>query len=143
MLYQCFDTKQYSEKSFEKSWENNCDSVLLTWSCRLWGNWRKDFNNSLFWVNFWWNFSDQLFSKTASGESLWRTFRLWDFTSALEVLAVFVQVNFDQLFGLHSNSRRVDKIKHLPFCNRNTELLSCLIYHHALAQLYHNNCSSH
>ena len=139
MLYQCYDTKQYSQKS----WENNCDSVLLTWSCGLWGNWRKNFNNRLFWVNFLWNFSDQLFSKTASSKSFWKTFRLWDFTSTLEQLTVFVQVNFDQPFGLHSNSRRVDKIKHLPFRNRNTELLSCLIYHHALAQLCHNNCLPH
>ena len=93
LLYQCSDIKQYSEKSFPKSSENNCDGVLLQWSCRLWGNWRKDFNNGFFSKNFSRNFSDQFFSKTASGESFWRT--LWDFTSALEEVTVFEQVNVD------------------------------------------------
>ena len=44
-------------------------------------------------MNFLWYFSDQLFSKTPSGESFWRP--LWDFTSFLEEVTVFLQVNFD------------------------------------------------
>ena len=54
-------------KSHQKK---NCDGVRFQWSCRLFGNWKKDFNNGFFWVNFWGNFSDQLFSKSAS--VLWK-----------------------------------------------------------------------
>ena len=46
---------------------------FFQWFCRLCSNWRKVFNNSFFWVIFLWNISDQLFSETASGESLYRT----------------------------------------------------------------------
>ena len=46
-------------------------------------------------------------------------------------------------FELHSNSQGADELKQFPisidFHSRNTELLSCLIYLHALAQLCHNN----
>ena len=83
----------WHEKSFQKPLENNCDGVLFQWSCRLWGNLRKDFIIVSFGWIFLWNFSDQLFSKIASGESFWKT--LWDFASALEEVIVFVQVDFD------------------------------------------------
>ena len=55
---------------FKSHQKKNCDGVRFQWSCRLWGNWKKDFNNGFFWVSFWGNFSDQLFSKSAS--VLWK-----------------------------------------------------------------------
>ena len=126
LLCQCSDIKEHSEKPFQNSSDNNCDGVLFQWSCKLWGNWRKEFIIVSF-CEFLWNFSNQLFSKTASCESFWKT--LWDFTSVLSGRSHSICASkfWHLLFGLHSNSWGADEIRHLPilidFCNRNMELL--------------------
>ena len=94
-LYQCSDTEQYPEKSFQKSSENNCHGFLFQWSCRLWGNWRKVFVI----VSFGWIFCE-IFQISVFLKKLREIpsipFRpLWDFTSVLEEVTVFLQVNFD------------------------------------------------
>ena len=66
-LYQFSNAEQYSQKSFQESWENKCHVFLV--KLQVLRLLKKRLHNSFLWVNILWNFSDQLFSKTASGES--------------------------------------------------------------------------
>ena len=129
LLYQCSDIKQYSEKYFQKSSENNCDGVFFQWSCRLWGNGRKVFIMAFFGRIFCEIFQVSFFLKQL------RIF-LKEFWKRLQFCASkFWHIRF----GLHSNFRGAEDIRHLPidFRNTNMELFLLFNYLHVLAQLYH------
>ena len=94
-LYQCSDTEQYSEKPFQKWSENSCPGFFFREIAGFWGNWRKNFITVSFGRTFVEIFQISFFLKQLRANLSDPSRPLWDFSSVLEDVTLFLQVNFD------------------------------------------------